>query len=138
MIFQKQTNKKQIKSLSFITRFKIEVLLPFTGWRKVLGKMSDKYQNNSPHCSYFFLNFVSFNSRVFIFFVCCISSNKMNSISCGIRLSFKSSQLEQFCNFIIQLSFTDIFLGLWLRGSPCNFTEQLSFLSCFEWLLPVL
>ena len=137
-IFQKQTNKKQIKSLSFITRFKIEVLLPFTGCRKVLGKMSDKYQNNSPYCSYFFLNFPSFNSRVFIFFVFCISSNKMNSISCGICLSFKSSQLELFCKIIIQLSSTDIFLGLWSRGSPCNFTEQLFFLRSFEWLLPIL
>ena len=28
-----------MKKLSFITQFKIEFLLPFTGWRKVLGKM---------------------------------------------------------------------------------------------------
>ena len=28
--------------LSFITQFKIEFLLPFTGCRKLLGKMPDK------------------------------------------------------------------------------------------------
>ena len=28
-----------IKGLSFIIQFKIEILLPFTGFRKVLGKM---------------------------------------------------------------------------------------------------
>ena len=30
-----------MKRLSFITQFKIEVLLSFTGCRKVLGKMPD-------------------------------------------------------------------------------------------------
>ena len=33
--------KKNMKRLSFITQFKTEFLLPFTGCRKVLGKMSD-------------------------------------------------------------------------------------------------
>ena len=37
-VFQKQ-RKKHMKRLSFITQFKIEFLLPFTGCRKVLGKM---------------------------------------------------------------------------------------------------
>ena len=42
-VFQKQKRKKkQIKRLSFITQFKIEFLLPFTGCRKVLGKMPAK------------------------------------------------------------------------------------------------
>ena len=31
--------KKHMKRLSFITQFKIAFLLPFTGCRKVLGKM---------------------------------------------------------------------------------------------------
>ena len=31
--------KKHMKRLSFITQFKIEFLLPFTGCRKVLGKI---------------------------------------------------------------------------------------------------
>ena len=39
----KKTTKKHIKSSSFITRFKIEFLLPFAGHRKVLGEMPDKY-----------------------------------------------------------------------------------------------
>ena len=30
---------KHIQTLSFVTQFKVEVLLPFTGCRKVLGKM---------------------------------------------------------------------------------------------------
>ena len=30
-----------MKRLSFITQFKIEFLLPFTGCRKVLGKMPE-------------------------------------------------------------------------------------------------
>ena len=64
----------------------------------------------------------------------CISTNKLNSISCGICLSFKSRHLELFCKIIIQLSSTDIFLGLWSRGPPCNFTEQLFFLRSREWL----
>ena len=33
--------KKHLERLSFITQFKIEFLLPFTGCRKVLGKMPD-------------------------------------------------------------------------------------------------
>ena len=48
------------------------------------------------------------------------------TISCGIYLSFKSRHLELFCKIIIQLFSTGIFLGLWSRGPPCNFTEQLS------------
>ena len=39
-LFQKQKRKKKhLKKLSFITQFKIEFLLLFTGCRKVLGKM---------------------------------------------------------------------------------------------------
>ena len=38
-VFQKQTNKKNMKRLSFITQFKIEFLLPFTGCTRELGKM---------------------------------------------------------------------------------------------------
>ena len=39
-VFQKQTNKKKNKKRSsFITQFKIEFLLPFTGCEKGLGKM---------------------------------------------------------------------------------------------------
>ena len=83
----------------------------------------------------FFSNFLSFDSRVFIFFVFCVSSTiSQNSISCGICLSFKTRHLELFCKIIIQLFSTGIFLGLWSRGSPCNFTEQLLFLHSCEWL----
>ena len=46
------------------------------------------------------------------FFVVCSSSNKVNSISCGIYLSFKSRDLELFCKISIHLSFKGIFLGL--------------------------
>ena len=52
----------------------------------------------------FFSNFLSFDCRVFIIFVFCISSNncnKLNSISRGICVSFKSSYLELFCKIII-------------------------------------
>ena len=37
-VFQKQ-EEKHMKRSSFITQFKIKFLLPFTGCRKVLGKM---------------------------------------------------------------------------------------------------
>ena len=37
----KLKKQKNMKRLSFITQFKIEFLLPFTGCRKVLGKMPD-------------------------------------------------------------------------------------------------
>ena len=37
---KKKKEKKQMKKLSFITQFKIEFLLPLTGFRKILGKMS--------------------------------------------------------------------------------------------------
>ena len=77
-----------------------------------------------PVCSYFW----------FCFFV---SSNKPNSISCGICLSFKSKHLQLFYKIIIQLSSTGIFLGLWSKVPPCNFTEQLFFLHSCEWLLPI-
>ena len=38
-VFQKQKEKKNMKTLSFVTQFKIEFLLPFFGCRKVLGNM---------------------------------------------------------------------------------------------------
>ena len=38
-IFQKQ--KKAHEGIEFITQFKIEILLPFTGFRKVFRKMLD-------------------------------------------------------------------------------------------------
>ena len=38
-VFQKQKKYIYMKRLSLITQFKTEVLLPFTGCRKVLGKM---------------------------------------------------------------------------------------------------
>ena len=37
-----------MKGLSFITQFKIEFLLPFTGCRKALGKMPADEQNIFP------------------------------------------------------------------------------------------
>ena len=39
----KTEKKKHMKRLSFITQFKIELLLPFTYWRKVLGKCLHVY-----------------------------------------------------------------------------------------------
>ena len=91
--------------------------------------------------SLFFPNFLSFDSRVFIFFVFCISSdisNKLSSISYGICLSFKSRHLELFYKIIIQLFSTSIFLGLRSRSPPWNFTEQLFFFRSCEWLLPII
>ena len=46
-VFQKQKRKKNMKRFNFITLFKIEFLLPFTGCKKVLGKMpvKDAIQN---------------------------------------------------------------------------------------------
>ena len=87
----------------------------------------------------FFSNFLPFNPRVFIFFVFCISSNncnKLNSISCGICLSFKSRHLELFCQIIIHLSSTGIFLGLRSKGPP-YFTEHVFFLHSCKWLLRI-
>ena len=107
-------------------------------------KSKQNYMNiktTSPIFLTFFFNFLFFYSRVFIFFVFCISSSnckKLNSISCGICLSFKSKHLEVFCKIFIELFSTGIFLGLWSRGSPCNFTEQLFFLHSCEWLLPII
>ena len=98
-------------------------------------------KKNSPYFSYFFSNFLSFDSRVFIFFMFCISSNKLNIISCGICLSFKSRHLELLFRIIVhitQLSSIGIFLGLWSRGLPCNFTEQLFFFHNCEWLLLII
>ena len=89
---------------------------------------------------FFFSNLLSFDSRVFIFFLFYISSNnsnKLNSILYGICLSFKSRNLELFCKIINQLFSTSVILGLWLRGPPCNITEQLLFLHSCEWLLPI-
>ena len=72
------------------------------------------------------------------FLVFYISSNKLNSISCDICLSFKSRHLQLFCKIIIQLNSIGIFLRLWLRGPPSNFIEQLVFLHNCEWLLPII
>ena len=43
----KKENRLNINRLSFVTRFKIQFLLPFTGYRKVLRKMpGDGYGNS--------------------------------------------------------------------------------------------
>ena len=47
MVFQKK-KKNHMKRLSFITQFKIEFLVPFTGCRKVLRKMPTDEQNIFP------------------------------------------------------------------------------------------
>ena len=39
-----------MKRLSFITQFKVEFLLPFTGCRKVLGKMSVHIKTMETYC----------------------------------------------------------------------------------------
>ena len=44
---KKRKSKRPMKRLSFITRFKIEFLLPFAGHRKVLGKMPVSINNSS-------------------------------------------------------------------------------------------
>ena len=38
-LFQKEKNQKKHEEIGFITKFKIEFLPPFTGCRKVLGKL---------------------------------------------------------------------------------------------------
>ena len=124
--------------MSLITRFKMRFYYYLPAVEKYLEKRLININTIHPIALTSFSNFFSFNSRVFIFFVFCISSNKLSSISCGICLSFKSSHLELFCKIIIKLSSTGIFLGLWSRSSPCNFTEQLFFLRSFEWLLPII
>ena len=97
------------------------------------------YYNNSPDFSYFFSNFLSFDSCVFIFFVFCISSsngNKLNSISCGICLSFKSRHLELFCKINIQLFSIGIFLGydqeVHLATLQNNYFSCISVNGCFQ------
>ena len=60
----------------------------------------------------FFSNFPSCDSCVFIFIVFCISSIKVNRISCGIFYHSKVSIQR----IIIQLSSSGIFLGLWSKG----------------------
>ena len=107
----------------------------------LLLRWSKEKQTIHPISLIFFSNFLSFDFHVFIFFVFCISSsnsNKLNSISCGICLSFKSRHLVVFCKIIIQLFPTGIFVGLWLRGPPCNFTEELFFLHSCKWQLPII
>ena len=104
-------------------------------------RWSKEKQTIHPISLTFFSNFLSCDFHVFIFFVFCISfsnSNKLNSISCGICLSLKSRHLEVFCKIIIQLFPTGIFVGLWWRGPPCNFTEELFFSRSCEWLLPII
>ena len=86
----------------------------------------------------FVSNFLSFSFRVFTFIMFCILSNRLNSISCNICLSFESRHLETFYKIIIQLSSTGAFLGLWSRSPPCNFTDQLFFLHSCAWLLPII
>ena len=41
--------------LSFITQFKIEILLPFNGCRKVVGKMSDSTVGKGRFLSLYFV-----------------------------------------------------------------------------------
>ena len=77
------------------------------------AREKSKYQNNS--VTIFSLPFS--DSGVFNFFMFCISSIKLNCISCDICLSFKSRHLELFCKIIIQLSSTGIFLEVIIKSS---------------------
>ena len=116
-VFQKQTVHFQ--------------LLPSTFLYDARQKSKYNYINiktTHPTSLIFFSNFLSFDSCLSIFFLFCISSNKLNCLSCGICLSFKSRHLELSCNIIIRLSSACIFLGLWSRSPPSNFTERLFFL----------
>ena len=116
--------------------------ISFNFYHRPTSTMVDRKANNytnikitHPISLTFFSKFLSFDSRVFFFFVFCISSsrcNKLNSISCGICLSFKNRHLELSCEIIIQLFSTSIFLGLWSRGPPWNFIEQPFFLHSCE------
>ena len=105
-------------------------------------KSKDNYINiktNHPISLIFFFNFFFLLIHVCSTFLCfCISSNRLNCISCGICLSIKSRHLESFCKIVFQLSSRGVFLGLWSRGPHCNFTEQLFFLHSCEWLLPII
>ena len=44
-VFQKQKKRKKHDEIGFITQFKIEFLLPFTGCRKMLGEMPENVCN---------------------------------------------------------------------------------------------
>ena len=130
-------NEKYSKNKNFYLTSTICCLLFYC------AKQKSKYnyiniKTTRPISLTFVSNFLSFDSCVFIFIMFCISSNKLNSILCGIYLSFKSGHLELFCKIIIQLSFTGIYLGLWSKGSPCNFTEQLFFFHSCAWLLTII
>ena len=120
------TNEKYCKNKHFIW------LLPSTFFYSARQKSKNNYINIKIKIYLTFVsNLLCFGSRVFIFIVFWISSNKLSSISRGICWSFKSRHLKLFCKIIIQLFSPGIFLGLWSRGPPHNFTEQLFFLhSC--------
>ena len=57
--------KKHLERLSFIIQFKIEFLLPFTGCRKVLGKMPE--------------NFIQGKNMLFCR---CLHFQKQNNVAC--------------------------------------------------------
>lgn len=100
-------------------------------------KSKFEYQTQSLN-SYFFRNFLSFDPRLFIFFVFCISNQKLNSMSGYTCLSFTSRHLELLCKNVIQLSYKRIILDLWLKVPSCNFTEQIIFLYSCEWTVPII
>ena len=64
-VSKKKNGKKNTKKLSFITEFKIEFLLPFTNFRKVLGKMPENIFAHSMSQ----INWYSETSSIFPFMV---------------------------------------------------------------------
>ena len=128
-VFQKQTF--DLTSTNFLHKFTF-------GARQKSKYNYINIKTTRPDSHAFVCNFLSFDSRVFIFIVVSILCNKLNSVSSGICLSFKSRHWELFCKIIIQLSSTGIYQGLWLRGAPCSFTEHLFFFYSSAWLLSII
>ena len=132
-------NEKYSKNKHFIE------LLPSTFFYGAIQKNKYNYINikTTRPISLTFVSISFLSILVCSFLLFCILSNKLNSISCGIWLSFKSTHLELFCKINIQVSSKgygqECFLPrVWSRGPPCNFTEQLFFLHSCAWLLPII
>ena len=87
----------------------------------------------------FFSSFLSFDSHVFIFFVFSILSSKLNSISCGICLSFKSRHLELFCILNYYSGILHRYLSrVMVKRFTLQFYRTTFFLSSCEWLLLII
>ena len=113
--------------------FRVSLKFPRRGWDQRLANLNRFSSVETRSCySCLVLNLLGKtavwqdNQKRFFFFT-------------KLELVFSAAYwIKMLTNLLKIKSSAGIFLGLWWKGSSCNFTEHLFFLHSYEWLLPTI